>query len=546
VLPLRLLLAGALSLALVAPAAPVAGQQTPMPAAPVGGPAAAEAPASGADWWLQDPATDGIPGIGAERARRELLAGRQPGRTVVVAVLDNGVDVEHDDLRSLIWVNPREVPGTGRDDDGNGFADDVHGWNFIGGPQGGYVHHDTYEVTRLYASCRAPAAAPVATPRPDDCDAVATVFRADSAEAAEMLVQMRSVAQTVERVGEILREHLGTETYTVEKVSAIRSPRNDVMEARRIYLQLDALGISPEVIAREYAAVRSRVEYGYNPTFDPRGIVGDDYADLGERVYGNPSVVGPDADHGTHVAGIVAAASGAAATAEGTAPAVRIMVVRVVPDGDERDKDVANAIRYAVDNGAHVINMSFGKGLSPQKEAVDEAVRYADARGVLLVHAAGNAGEDLAVTPNFPSRTYLDGASARHWIEVGASSPSADTLAAPFSNYGREQVDLFAPGVRIRSTTAGNRHTELDGTSMAAPVVSGVAALLMAYYPELSTAEVKEILLASATRHADAQVLRPGGDGERVAFGELSRTGAVVNAYEAVRMAEERVGARRR
>jgi subtilisin family serine protease len=423
-------------------------------------------------------------------------------------------------------------------------VDDVHGWNFIGGPDGQHVHHDTYEVTRLYSACRAPGGVPTPTPRPDDCDAVTRAFRADSAEAAQMLTQIDGLARTMDRVLELLRGHLASETFTVEKVRGITSPRNDVMEARRIFLQLDALGITPEVLASEREGVASRVQYGYNPHFDPRPLVGDDYTNPAERVYGNPVVVGPDADHGTHVAGIVAAIRAGAAAADGSETGVRIMAVRVVPDGDERDKDVANAIRYAVDNGAHVINMSFGKAFSPQKEAVDEAVRYAESRGVLLVHAAGNDGADLSVEPNFPNRTYLDGGQAQLWLEVGASSPSGDTLAAPFSNYGREHVDVFAPGVRIRSTTMGGQHRELDGTSMAAPVVSGIAGLLMAYFPELSAAEVKDIIVQSATRHAERMVVRPGGGG-RVPFGDLSRTGGVVNAYEAVQLAEERVRGRR-
>jgi subtilisin family serine protease len=536
--PFRLLLAGALALGTLSPIAAQAPDPAQSPSA------AAPAPAPATDWWLLDHATDGVHGIGVERAHRELLAGRTPGRTVVVAVLDNGVDVDHPGLRPLLWRNPREVPGTGRDDDGNGFVDDVHGWNFIGGPDGQHVHHDTYEVTRLYSACSAPVGAPTPTPRPTDCDAVTRAFRADSAEAAQMLRQIEGLSRTVDRVLELLRGHFGAESFTADKVRAVSSPRNDVMEARRIFLQLDALGITPEVLASERDGVASRVQYGYNPRFDPRPLVGDDYTNPAERVYGNPVVMGPDADHGTHVAGIVAAVRGSPTAADGSDAGVRIMAVRVVPDGDERDKDVANAIRYAVDNGAHVINMSFGKAFSPQKEAVDEAVRYAESRGVLLVHAAGNDGADLSVEPNFPNRTFLGGGEARLWLEVGASSPSGDTLAAPFSNYGREQVDVFAPGVRIRSTTMGGEYRELDGTSMAAPVVSGIAGLLMAYFPELSAAEVRDIIIQSATRHADRMVVRPGSGG-MVPFAELSRTGGVVNAYEAVRLADERVRGRR-
>jgi len=210
-----------------------------------------------------------------------------------------------------------------------------------------------------------------------------------------------------------------------------------------------------------------------------------------------------------------------------------------VPDGDERDKDVANGIRYAVDNGAQIINMSFGKGFSPDKRAVDEAVKYAESKGVLLVHAAGNDGEDLATAPNFPHATYLDGGRAKNWIEVGASSwQGGDQLAASFSNYGRAQVDLFAPGVDILSTVPGGGYERNSGTSMAAPVVSGVAALLMSYFPQLTATDVKRILIESAARYPDMMVARPGGkEGDTVRFGDLSVTGGVVDAYAAVRAA---------
>jgi len=226
---------------------------------------------------------------------------------------------------------------------------------------------------------------------------------------------------------------------------------------------------------------------------------------------------------------------------DGVATAVRLMSVRTVPDGDERDKDVANAIRYAVDNGAHIINMSFGKAYSPRKDVVDEAVRYAESRGVLMVHGAGNDGDDVSKDPDFPTPFYVAGGGGRAqtWIDVGASSwKGRDSLAASFSNWGA-QVDVFAPGVDILSTTPGGGYKRESGTSMAAPVVSGLAALLMAYYPQLTAADVKRIILESATRKGTQRVVRPGSEGDLVPFSSLSATGGIVNAYNAVRMAEQ-------
>lgn len=501
------------------------------------------------DWWLLDAERDGIHATSVERAYNELLAGREPQRTVVVAIIDSGVDVEHEDLQGNIWVNEGERAGTGRDDDGNGYPDDLHGWNFLGGPDGRNVEQDTYEVTRLFAECeaRAEGASQGAFATLDlDCDAIEQDFDAEVEEAREMLDRARQLGFAANQVETLLREHLGVEELSVEEVAKISTPQMDVIQAQQIYLQLAEHDITAELIEEEIERLEKRLEYGLDPAFDPRPIVDDDFADVRERHYGNADVEGPDAMHGTHVAGIVAAVRGNELGIEGIAPSARIMAIRAVPDGDERDKDVANAIRYAVDNGADVINMSFGKGYSPREDAVDDAVRYADRRGVLMVHAAGNDAADIDVEPNFPTRFLADGDSALHWIEVGASAwQGIDQLAAPFTNYGRRHVHVFAPGVSIRSTVPGSEYQASSGTSMAAPVVSGLAALIMAYYPELEPLEVKQILLDSAVRYEDQRVVRPGTEDEEVRFGDLSATGAIVNAYQALTLAEERAAAHR-
>ncbi|MGH7720498.1 MAG: S8 family peptidase [Gemmatimonadaceae bacterium] len=540
----------------VSPATPAPTPSQPAPAQPAPTPAPVPAPAlpvvreAPRNWQLLDVSTDGVPGIAAIRAERELLAGRAPKRTVIVAVIDGGIDTSHADLRTNLWKNPREVGGNGRDDDGNGYVDDVRGWNFIGGRDGRTVEQDTYEVTRLYVLCTPGSASTGRSvrpaPTPERCGEIKEDFEREKAEAEQTLEQVRMISTAMDRALPILRRAAGTDSLTTERVTAIKPTNAAVEQAKRIYLQLQANGIEPEDVQEAVEQYESRVQYGLNPSFDPRGIVGDQYGNLAERRYGNSDVMGPDAMHGTHVAGIIGAVRGNGEGVDGVAPAVRLMMVRTVPDGDERDKDVANAIRYAVDNGAHVINMSFGKSYSPQKSAVDEAVKYADSRGVLLVHAAGNDGEDVDQEPSFPTPVYQAGGKAANWIEVGASSwRGADSLVAPFSNYGRKQVDVFAPGADILSTVPGGGYERESGTSMAAPVVSGLAALLMAHYPNLTAADVKRIILGSATRYPDRQVLVPGSEtGARASFGSLSATGGIVNAHAAVRMAEELSAAR--
>jgi subtilisin family serine protease len=318
-------------------------------------------------------------------------------------------------------------------------------------------------------------------------------------------------------------------------VTALRPADAAVQRAHSQFLLLHSNGITPPVLKRAREAMDNRVKYELNPAFDPRAIVGD--APTAGRRYGNPDVMGPDPSHGSHVAGIIAGAPGDSG-AVGIAPGVTVLAVRAIPNGDERDKDVANAIRYAVDRGAQIINMSFGKGYSPQKATVDSAVRYAEAKGVLMVHAAGNDGEDADANPSYPVPEYEGGGRASTWLEVGASSWKLDQLAAPFSNYGKQRVDLFAPGVDILSLAPGGGYAREDGTSMAAPVVSGVAALLMAHFPTLTAADVKRILLETVTPYADRQVPRPGGE-DRVPFASLSATGGVVNAYAAVKKAQD-------
>jgi subtilisin family serine protease len=473
---------------------------------------------------------------------------------VIVAIIDSGVDVEHEDLKANVWRNPRETQN-GRDDDGDALIDDIFGWNYIGGADGRHVDDDTYEVTRLYAACVrlfASSAPPPAPQRPtepvtrEECPAIEASFREKVEETQQMFAQIRQMHETVGMVVNLLRQQLGTQELTVEAVRNIAPVRNDVRQARDIYLQLAAANITPQMISDELDRLQRLLANGLNPEFDPRHIVGDTYADPRERVYGNGDVVGPDSRHGTGVAGIVAALRNNELGVDGIATGAQIMALRAVPNGDERDKDIANAIRYAVDHGAHIINMSFGKAYSPFKAVVDDAVRYAEQRGVLLVHAAGNDARDLAVEKNFPNRYLLSGDTARLWLEVGASNwQGAGHLAADFSNYGARQVDIFAPGAQILSTAPGNEYDSASGTSFAAPVVSGVAALLMAYYPELSAADVRRIILESATPLRDHMVVRPGTEDERVRFGDLSVTGAIINALSAVRMAEQLSSARR-
>lgn len=482
--------------------------------------------------------------MGTDRAYRTLLADRSPSDTVVVAIIDSGVDIAHEDLRPIVWTNEDEVPNNGVDDDNNGYVDDRHGWNFIGGPNGENVQYDTYEVTRLYRSLHdrfadVDSTSVAASERKayTRYQRIKSDFESEQAEAQQQMQNVRPAYQAMEASSAALKNYLQTDTLSQDAVSAINTPRADIQRARDILMYFYQQGIAPADLTEYYEYLETQLQYHYNSDFNPRPIVGDEYSDKTERTYGNNDVTGPDASHGTHVAGIVGAVRGNGFGIDGVATGVHIMAVRAVPNGDERDKDVANAIRYAVNNGADIINMSFGKGYSPYKAVVDAAVQHADSMGVLMVHAAGNDGANVDSTDNFPSRRYAGGGQADRWIEVGASSAErGPALAASFSNYGAETVDVFAPGASIYSTVPGNGYERNDGTSFAAPMVTGLAALVMAYHPELSAADVRQLVLESATPYGDESVTRPGG-AAMVPFATLSRTGAIINAYAALQRA---------
>jgi cell wall-associated protease len=515
------------------------------------------------DWFLRDPELDRVQGVSAERTYSTLLKGK-PSRTVVVAVIDSGVDIDHEDLKDVLWVNTKEIPGNGIDDDNNGYVDDIHGWNFIGGKDGN-VDADTYEVTREYKRLG---------PKYENFDEkklnkknrteyeywqrVKKKYENDSKfnrgqyeQYAQQLEMYTNVFLTMKYCDSVLTKKLGA---PVSKSSlASITPSNDTIMFAKQTLSRILENINEDVVVNEFLIelamyldqlaegvnhYRVATEYGYNVDFDSRSIVGDDPGNPYEKGYGNNDVEGPDPKHGTHVAGIIAANRNNEIGIKGIADNVQIMSVRAVPNGDERDKDIANAIIYATDNGAHIINMSFGKSFSPDKAVVDKAIKYAESKGVLMIHAAGNDGRNLDNDFNYPNPKLTQGGIAGLWIEVGASSWGAEQqFVGSFSNYGKKSVDLFAPGVGIYSTTPDNTYEDLQGTSMASPATAGVAAIVMSYFPELTAAQVKEVLRQSTRKFDGLKVYKPGSQ-DQVHFKELSSTGGLVNAYEAVKLAQ--------
>ena len=508
---------------------------------------------AGRRWQHLDLKADGVPGISADRAYRELLANRKP-TPVLVAVLDSGIDSTHQDLKAVLWRKPTEIAGNGVDDDQNGYVDDVRGWNFLGGKDGQNIAVETLEQTRIYNQYKPlfegkkRKSLPVADQAKFDVYelAKASYLKDLAAENKQLAMLTEAFASNTATFGQMKQVLNATRLDTALLRQAARS-RPDVPSAGSLYafLSRNRFGSTDEALKSLADAVthsRNRVEKSLNPAYNPRPIVGDDVANLSETGYGNPDSQGPDATHGTHCAGIIAGVRGNQLGADGVAGAVRIMSVRSTPSGDERDKDVANAIRYAVDNGAHIISMSFGKDYSPDKAVVDAAMQYADQKGVLLVHAAGNSSHDNDAGLNYPSARYLNGQDIVNQITVGASSRlNTPELAATFSNYGKQTVDVFAPGVDIYSSTPANTYSTFSGTSMAAPVVAGVAAVLKSYFPQLTALQIKQIILQSAVPY-HTKVHKPGTK-KLVDFATLSKSGGIVNLYEAVKLADQQVAA---
>ncbi|MEX2483188.1 MAG: S8 family peptidase [Brumimicrobium sp.] len=486
-------------------------------------------------------------GMSTEKAYKKLK--RKEADTVIVAIIDSGIDVEHEDLQGRIWTNTKEIPGNGIDDDENGYVDDIHGWNFLGSKDGDHQGPARLEVTRIYAKLK---------PRFEDVNAE-DVSDADRKDYELYLETKKEVEESVKKYENIIKQTeqfktdmlpmlpsmignmIDNEDYTKEDLDEWEPEDAQGKQMKEIGLQLLSGELTEEVLDEQIEQIQGMIDHHYNVDYDDRGLIGDDPDDINDTDYGNNDVEGPDALHGTHVGGIVAATRGNELGGDGVADNVLLMSLRAVPDGDEFDKDIALAIRYAVDNGAKVINGSFGKSYSTMQKEVHDAILYAQENDVLFVHAAGNSAENLAENSNFPTSMYsFQKEPFTHMLTIGASTREhKEKLAAPFSNYGAKEVDVFAPGAEIYSTIPDNKYKSLQGTSMASPMVAGVAALLKGYYPSLSMADVRQIILDSADDYADTDQTLPGGD-ELVKFGTLSSTGAVVNVKSAVKMAKKK------
>jgi cell wall-associated protease len=509
-------------------------------------------------WQLLDYRTDSVFGAGINRAYKELLKGKI-AHPVVVAVIDMGVDTAHEDLVGHIWTNSKEIPGNGIDDDHNGYVDDIHGWNFLGGKNGKNIIVESYESYREYYRLH------LDSDWVDNGDIsakklyrekVKKYFLRDSIQQAQAVFWLTQVIPQMRSADSILKANLHKDSIFAHDVLEYQ-PSDSVfgLVKKNTLMYFNKYGITADmslgrfILEAEKYLQSARIklaDFTNDPNARRKEIVGDDFNDISDRNYGNNNVSAGYPSHGTHVAGIIAASRGNGIGMDGVDDHVFIMAIRAVPDGDERDKDVALAIRYAVDNGARVVNMSFGKYFSPGKKWVDEAIHYASDHDVLIVHAAGNESRNIDSISHYPVPEYnAGGRNSCCFITIGANAGGPDSLVlARFSNYGKKEVDLFAPGVKVYSTLPGNQYAAYSGTSMAAPMVAGVAALLLEYYPQLSARQLKYILMQSAMKLPENQV-KWAATGSTIDFNQLSVTGGILNAYDALQLAASIKGERK-
>lgn len=509
------------------------------------------------NWHEMDLKTDGFYGISLKQAY-QFLKGKK-SKTVIVTTIDSGIDTLQKDLVSVLWVNKKEIPGNGIDDDHNGYVDDVHGWDFLGGKGRKVDYTETTEEVRQYFKLKskytgvstAPAGMEKEYAYWQQVKAIydSTITKAQN-EIKDLTLEMNVLTATNYYIKRELKLQ-SDQTFTIADLDRLKTENDTISQSKTIwqsvFTQIGEKTTNAKVL-KDLAEYYAKQNNTVNPDLEARArIVGDDPDIRDTKPYGNNVLKAPDASHGTGVAGLIGAVRNNGYGIDGVADNVRIMSIKAVPNGDEYDKDVANAIHYAVDNGAKIVNMSFGKKISPHKDWVDEAFKYAAAHDVLLVTASGNDNQDVDLKPEFPNSTYLDGTTTDNVINVGSSGPRQDsTLAASFTNYGKKNVDVFAPGVKVTSIDTDAEFNTEDGTSFSAPIVTGIAALCLEYYPELSARQLKQAILESAVPLTGTMVIKPGSKTEKIDFTILSKTGGIVNAYKALLIASKMKGERKK
>lgn len=493
-------------------------------------------------WYYRMP-NDTLAATGIDSAK-EMLQNIAPEK-VTVAIIDAGVDINHVELKDQLWTNEQEIPNNDQDDDDNGYVDDIHGWNFLGNKEGENLQGARYEYVRLYDTLRHRFDT-ITTDSYLKSNRLYRLYQEVKAKKEEeikhyneILEYYNKILESYKKADKILKKHFEKQDYDLQDIKNINADRPDLKWAKNFFIKTTSRDLKQSKVESRVRVIQSILNTKLNPDYRPRRLIGDDPGNIMDSIYGNNNYGGGTSSHGTAAAGIIAAADNEIGIT-GIAPKAEIMAIRAVPGGDEWDKDIALAIRYAVNQGANIISGSFSKMYSPQKELVDSAIRYAEKHDVLIITGAGNDQKNNDIHPGYPNAFNSGGIRSGNFISVGASSrDSLKYLAAGFSNYGKKMVDIFAPGVDIPALKSGNGYRNFSGTSAATPVTTGIATLLKSHYPRLSANKIREILVQTATDYSGQKVLIPGSQDIYKPFSFFCRANGIINAANAVKKIKE-------
>jgi len=488
-------------------------------------------------WHFKDIVLDTIPGTSLEKTYDSILKNKK-GKEIIVAVIDMPIDIKHKNLKDNIWINKDEIPNNDIDDDDNGYIDDINGWNFIGNSNGKINRFVNYEVTRILKNSNIEAKdyAPLAY--------LKNRYEERYTKALEDTSYINMVSNSKTENENIILKYLGNKALNSKNIDSLKKahPNDTILQtAITVTNNFIKYGFTEDYISDYKIKAEERISKLLSLNYDERKIIGDDSEKIEDKDYGNNNVSQDSKflSHGTPISGLIIAKSINEEDSIEIVDHIKIMPLCISSYGNEHDKDIALAIRYAVNNGAKVINMSIGKEFSLHKNWVFDAFKYAEQHDVLIVSGAGNSKYDLNIYNHYYPNDNINNERevSDNFIKIGATTYHVnEKLFWKYSNYGNIDVDVFAPGYRIYSTVPTEKKYKLQsgGTSLSCAITSNIAALIRSYYPNLSASQVKHILMDSGVEYTFNVKI---GD-TLLPFKTLSKSGKVVNAYNALIMAD--------
>mgnify|MGYP000162688740 FL=1 len=528
------------------------------------------------DWYNCSFDKDGVYGCEVNKAY-DFLKDRKIKKRPIVALIGTGIDVEHEDIKQAIWVNPKEK-ADGKDNDKNGLVDDINGWNFLGGKDGQVMEATMREGDREFLRLKDKYAdyifdgknynkvidgklTKVADPENiEEYNYYRNQVLPESPMAGTYSGwQLTDVLKAyADKFDQMMKERFPGKELTEADFSICYDPKAPRDSLSEVSFMMCAMGFGvykTDKWETVYSGIKSgaqieqaKAEYerkvGQFGADGRKDIIGDNYLDINDNKYGNNVLLTADAAIGTMEAGIIVAKRENGLGGNGIMDQAEIMTLRVAANGEPYLKDIALAIRYAVDHQADIIMLPVQNTLYPedQKKWISEALEYAESKGVFCVTPAWEGAQDLAVETYYPNRWMTGKKELTNLMVVCSSDKNGNPSMN--SNYGAKEVDLYAPGMEIYSTYTGDTYQSGTGLGLAAATTVGVAALIKAYYPHLTGTQIRNILLETVTSRKDAEVEKGiVVDGKPTQdlflFGDLCLSGGIINAYQAVVAADK-------